>query len=262
MNRVLLVHWNAAGAAGRVLQLEAAGYEVAYEPKLGPEFLRELRAKPPVAAVVDLTRLPSHGREVAIAIRHTAATRHVPLVFVEGESEKVERIRRLLPDAIYTTWSKIRSSLGKAIANPPSRPVVPESVLAAYSGTPLPKKLGIKQGMVVALIDAPPRFSHVLSSLPAFPDGVTFRERADDKSQLILWFLTSRRKLERKIIKMTGSAATQPIWLIWPKQASAIASDLTQQVVREIAMAAGLVDYKVCAVDATWSGLLFRRRNG
>jgi hypothetical protein len=61
---------------------------------------------------------------------------------------------------------------------------------------------------------------------------------------------------------MAGSAATQPIWLIWPKQASAIASDLTQQVVREIAMAAGLVDYKVCAVDATWSGLLFRRRNG
>jgi len=96
-------------------------------------------------------------------------------VFVDGETEKVERVKNLLPDAVYTTWSRIRGALKMAIANPPSNPVVPRSLLEAYAGTHLPKKLGIKAGSVVALIGAPKGFEKTLGELP---EGAKTRRRA------------------------------------------------------------------------------------
>ena len=256
MPRVRLIHWNAAEAQPRVALLKAAGYEVAYEGRLEPGSLREsLRNDPPAAFVIDLTRLPSHGRDVALALRQYKATRHIPLVFTEGEPEKVERIRKVLPDAVYTSWSQIRSSLKKAIAHPPWDPVKPHSVMDGYSGTPLPKKLGIKPDSVVALVGAPEGFRKTLGALP---DGVQFREKPGAPATLTLWFLRARGELQRNISKMV--ACDGPVWMIWPKKASGLGTDLTQQEVREIGLAAGMVDYKVCAVDATWSGLLFRRR--
>jgi hypothetical protein len=159
----------------------------------------------------------------------------------------------VLPDAVYTAWGRIRGALKQALAHPPASPVVPDSVLAGYSGTPLPKKLGIKPNSVVALITAPDNFA---ASLGELPNGVTFRDQPP--GDLTLWFLRSRRELERGIAGM--SATEGPLWMIWPKKAAGLNTDLTQQDVREIGLATGLVDYKVCAVDATWSGLLFRRR--
>src|SRR5215470_10007304 len=157
MRRIRLIHWKAEEAAERVAKLRAAGYEVDYS-ELSPGELRDWRNNPPAAFVIDLSRLPLQGRDVAIALRGYKTTRRTPLVFVEGEPEKVERVKVNLPDAVYTNWGRIRGSLKSAIAKPPVSPVVPASNLAGYSGAPLPKKLGIKPNSTVALVGAPKDF--------------------------------------------------------------------------------------------------------
>lgn len=257
MPRIRLIHWNAAEADKRAAKLRAAGYEVEYEREMTPGALRSWREDPPAAFVIDLTRSPSYGRDVAIGLRGYKATRNVPLVLVEGEPEKVERIKRHLPDAVYTTWSRIRGSLKQAIAKPPANPVVPESNLAGYSGTPLPKKLGIKPNSTVALIGAPKGFEQTLTELP---EGVKIKKQANGQCDLIIWFVRMRAELYDRIKQMGELAGNNGLWIAWPKQASGLASDLTQNVVRETGLASGLVDYKVCAIDATWSGLKFTRR--
>jgi CheY-like chemotaxis protein len=256
MPRVRLIHWKAEEAAERIAKLEAAGYEVEYS-QLDGENSRALKANPPAVFVIDLSRLPSHGMEVASSLRGYKATRAVPIVFVEGAPEKIERIKKLLPDATFTTWSKIRSALKIAIAKPPVNPVKPDSNLAGYSGTPLPKKLGIKENMIVALVNAPKDFEATLGELPA---GVKFKKKASGKEPLILWFLRMRAELEDRVNEMRELTGNGGIWLIWPKQTSGLKTDLNQNIVRETGLANGLVDYKVCAVDATWSGLKFAVR--
>ena len=158
VHRIYLIHWNVDEAKERVSLLQAAGYTVSCGPFKGPITLRKWRENQPDAFIIDLNRLPSQGRDVGISIRHYKTTRHVPLVFVEGDSEKVKRIKQLLPDAVFTAWKDIRKSLKQAISHPPVNPVKPKSLLAGYSGTPLPKKLGIKVNSAVMLIDAPQDF--------------------------------------------------------------------------------------------------------
>ena len=171
VDHIHLIHSNAKEAQQRIAGLEQAGYRVSGGVPAPPN-LREIRESPPAVVLIDLTRSPSAGRDVAVWLRTTKATRHTPIVFVEGEPEKVERVRKLLPDATYTTWSRIRGSLKRALANPLADPVVPASNLAGYSGTPLPKKIGIKPGSVVALAGAPADFEQTLGALP---DGVIVR---------------------------------------------------------------------------------------
>lgn len=256
MTRIRLIHWKAEEATERIARLEAAGYEVEYS-ELDGEGYKALKNNPPAAFVIDLSRMFSHGKEIGTGLRSAKTTRAVPLVFVEGEPEKVERLKRILPDATYTTWSKIRSAMKTAIANPPANPVKPESNLAGYSGTPLPKKLGIKPNSVVALVNAPKDFEKTLGELP---EGVKFKKQAAGKPDLIIWFLRMRAELEDRIDEMRELTGAGGIWLAWPKQASGLATDLTQNIVRETGLANGLVDYKVCAIDATWSGLKFAVR--
>jgi hypothetical protein len=256
MPTIAFIHWKAEEAKSRVAALRAAGYTVSHKP-FDPQVLRELKRKPPDALVIDLTRQPSMGRDVAIAMRHAKSTRHVPLVFVEGDPEKVARIKRQLPDAVYTSWGRIRGGIRRAIARPPMDPVVPESVLAGYSGTPLPKKLGIKPDSTLTLLKAPPGFEETLGQLP---EGVAIKRQARGFPDLTLWFVRSRKDLTKDFAKVFPLTERGALWIIWPKQSSAIPSDLTQAGVREIGLASGLVDFKVCAVDETWSGLKFVRR--
>lgn len=257
MPRVTLIHWNAAEARPRAAALRAAGYTVSYQP-FDPKVLRDIKQKPPAAIVIDLTRQPMQGRDVAFEMRHAKSTRLLPVVFVEGNPEKVARIKRQVPDAVYTTWGRIRSGLKRAIAHPPKAPVVPDSVLAGYSGTPLPKKLGVKPDSILSLVDAPKDFERTLGELPP---GVTVKRQARGRPDLTLWFVTSQKDLDGKlprILPMTEQGGA--LWIIWPKKSSGVPSDLTQADVRRVGLAAGLVDFKVCAVDETWSGLKFVRR--
>ena len=257
MSRIRLVHWKPEEAQPRADQLAAAGYDVAYEP-MDPNTLRGLAKDPPDAFVIDLTRLPSHGRDVGIYVRERKATRRVPIVFVGGAPDKVARAKERLPDAVYAAWEDAAAAIEHAIANPPDNPVVPASTLAGYSGTPLPKKLGIKPGAAVALVDAPPDFEQTLGPLP---EGVELRRGVAGRPDVIMLFTRARAHLEAGAPEMRDAMPDGGrLWLAWPKKASGVVTDVSEPVVREVGLAAGLVDYKICAIDSTWSGLLFARR--
>jgi hypothetical protein len=127
--------------------------------------------------------------------------------------------------------------------------------VAGYSGTPLPKKLGIREGSRIALVGAPKGFEHTLAPLPASVDVVT-RPRAG--LDVILFFTTRRSELEGRFLKLARALdAAGGLWVAWPKKSSAVKTDLDQSAVMKIGLATGLVDNKVCAIDETWSGLRF-----
>ena len=247
----VLIQWKAdeEGAA----RLRRAGCEVTTLVPSGPASLRALRDAPPDVLVIDLSRLPSQGRDVAIILRRQAATRRVPLVFVGGEAA---RLRELLPDAVYTTWDEIGPAVRRAVRDAPPEPVAPKP-MAAYAESPLPKKLGIKPGVAVALMGAPAGFEDSLGELP----GDVRISRAARRADLILLFTGAQADLARRF---PGAASRLNegggLWVIWPKKASGRVTNLTQATVRKFGLGQGFVDYKICAVDETWSGLLFARR--
>ena len=123
---------------------------------------------------------------------------------------------------------------------------------SGYSGTPLARKLGIDAGHHVALLNQPGELEELTASLP---DGVTLG--ADPAvAEVTVLFVTARVELEARLAEL--GAAIFPdrvLWVAWPKRASKVATDMTEDVVREVALPLGLVDTKVCAIDATWSGL-------
>jgi CheY-like chemotaxis protein len=257
MQRIQLIHWKEGEAAEKAERLKAFGYEVSHKMDSPPRFLRRLGENPPAAVVVDLSRLPSHGREIALSIRMRKSTRHTPLVFVGGAREKVARVKALLPDAVYTSWEQIAEALQGAIAAPPTEPIVPDSQFQAYTGRSLVQKLGIKPDEAVGLVGAPGDFDQTLGALP---QGVTLVDGTRDQSDPIIWFVRSQAELKEEIAQMAARTGDGRLWIAWPKKASKMATDLTQQDVRETGLATGLVDYKICAIDKTWSGLLFTRR--
>jgi hypothetical protein len=126
---------------------------------------------------------------------------------------------------------------------------------AGYSGTPLPQKLGIKPGMRVALLHAP---DGIDATLGALPDGVRLqhRLRRSQMVDLIVAFVTERDHLARNIAWLVSTLPPDgAFWVAWPKRTSRVATDMTEGAVREVALPMGWVDVKVCAIDATWSGL-------
>jgi len=129
--------------------------------------------------------------------------------------------------------------------------------MAGYSGTPLAKKLGILPGRVVALVNAPPDFEATLGELPpGIALGADLRRGAP--FDVILFFTTRLADLKKRFAALAKRLAPAGgFWIAWPKKASGVATDLTEDVIRAVGLDAGLVDNKVCAIDDTWSGLRF-----
>jgi hypothetical protein len=126
---------------------------------------------------------------------------------------------------------------------------------AGYSGTPLPKKLGIKEGARVALLGAPDRIEEIIEPLPP---GVTVKRDGRGGFEVGILFSSDRSRLARQFGPASGRLDPDGgLWVAWPKRASGVQTDLDENVVRRIGLAAGLVDNKVCAIDETWSGLRF-----
>jgi CheY-like chemotaxis protein len=254
--RVTLMHWNEQEARVRAGRLERGGYAVAIhaDSRAAPMSLRE---NPPDVFVIDLSRLPSHGRELGVWLRNQKATRRVPLVFVAGEPDKTDRVRELLPDAVYADWHHIRGAIRQAMRHAPHTPIVP-GTFDSYSGVPLPKKLGIGAVAVVALLGAPQDFERTLGELPA---RVQLRRQARGQADVILLFVKTAADLNKRFAAAARSMAESgKLWIVWPKKASGVATDLTQNAVRRFGLDAGLVDFKISAIDATWSGLCFAQR--
>ncbi len=127
--------------------------------------------------------------------------------------------------------------------------------MAGYSATPLAKKLGIKERSRIALVNEPRNFRETLGDLAS---GVAFVGESAKNIDLILCFVRSQSELSKRFSKLSSKLAPAGmLWVAWPKKASGVASDLSDGVVREIGLAAGLVDTKVCAIDEVWSGLRF-----
>jgi hypothetical protein len=124
---------------------------------------------------------------------------------------------------------------------------------AGYSGTALPQKLGIKAGHRVLLVGAPDGFG-----LGPLPEVDLHRRAGRSPYDVVLLFCTDLRRLERQFAPLVARLVTNGgLWVAWPKRASGVATDLDENIIRAVGLAAGLVDNKVCAIDATWSGLRF-----
>ena len=124
---------------------------------------------------------------------------------------------------------------------------------AGYSGTPLPNKLGIRAGSRVLLLGAPRGY---VATLGALPDGVRFQRKPDTSVDLVQLFVTRREDLASRLRSLRGTLRPDAtLWVSWPKRSSGVATTVTEDVVRELALPLGYVDVKVCAVDETWSGL-------
>ena len=256
---IRLVHWSADEVAVRIDRLQSLGYDVDGEVPGTSIGVRGLTADPPIAFVIDLGRLPSHGREVARAVRQSKGLRTIPLVFVDGRAEKAAAAEDEFPDAVFTSWSELGPALEETIAHPPVDPVVPESASGAYSGTPLAKKLGLRPGATVVLLDAPPGAEQLLEPLP---EGASVRRGNRGRRDVTIWFATSPSRLEKRIEPVRRAVGEGMLWIAWPKGSSAIPTELTQTEVMRAGLAAGLVDSKVCAIDDDWSGLRFTKRRG
>ena len=256
MARLHLVHWDPHEGRRHQRALEALGHEVTYlAGETGPALGRALKSGAAELVVFDLSRRPSAAREIAMALRSRKTTRHTPLLFVNGEADKVAALRTLLPDAAYSTWARIKTAIPSAIRKAPAAPFVPPDAL--YSGRTLAQKLGVAAGERVAVVGAPPDFAATLGALP--PKATLTAAYKPDVNRVV-WFLRTQAELRLALARLSDTLGAQVAWLAWPKKASGVRTDLDGNVVREAGLAVGLVDFKICSVDATWSGLAFKRR--
>jgi hypothetical protein len=124
---------------------------------------------------------------------------------------------------------------------------------AGYSGTPLPQKLGVKEGMEVTVIAAPTNYRRLLGTVAR---SMTFSDRAVKGTGFVHLFVTRRADLEKNLRQLRKQISGDGIvWVSWPKKTSGVHTDVTEDLIRDVALPLGFVDVKVCAVDETWSGL-------
>jgi CheY-like chemotaxis protein len=250
---VRVIHWRAAEAAQLIDACRGARFEVDYLAGDAMAVCRATRNKPPDVIGIDLSRLPSHGREVAIWLRNTKATRDVPILFVGGDSLKVAPIRELLPDAAYCEISHVGAAIKRLAKSARKRDLVtPPAIMQRPGEKSAAQKLGIEAGAAVAVIEPPRDFPDLLGPVP---ESVGFREQ---DAAVTLWFVHDREGLLDSLRRMRAIATRTRLWLLWRKGSSG--DGLTQNSLRETMREVGLVDYKICSVDARWSGMLFTRK--
>jgi len=233
-------------AISRAARLQSMGFEATAYPTTGTRGFRSIRQEPPHVILIDLIRMPSYGRAMGVLLRQQKQLGLIPLVFVEGDPDKAALVRSTLPDAVYTSWVKVVGAIRKAASAPLRTPVVPR-----LPENPVVEKLGIAEDSKVVMLHAPNGFV-----LP----GVVPSKRVDD-ADVVLSFHKASVTLLRDLPAIAGMMRKgRKVWVLWPKRAAGVASDLTMPSIREMALGVGLVDYKVCAVDQTWSGMKLGKR--
>ncbi len=257
MPQIRLVCWNRDLARQHARALKQAGFTVDASPLHTGRLIGQFRDQPPAVILIDLDLLPSHGRAVAMVLRGGKSTRHIPIVFAGGVEEKVRRAREQVPGAIFSDWAGVAGALKKAL----KKPAVPgplKSYMQHYAGSSLVKKLGFKPNMRAALLGAPDGFEDQLGELP---EGVEFETKMSPQTKMAIWFVRSLRELADETDFLSARLpAGASVWIVYPKQTSRFNVDFKQRDVRAVGLAAGLVDYKICAVDSDWTGLKFGRK--
>lgn len=244
--------------------LRRAGYRViADPPQNAGGMVRYFRELAPDAVVIDLDRLPSHGRELGLSLRASKSTCHLPLVFAGGIPAKIETVRAAIPDAIFTLWDDGIASVIRLAMTQPSPPRLRSRELPPRTGPgALERKLDIKPRSHFIIVSVNRNDDAWLNELlTCIPEGAVQQRRIDASTTLALFPVAARSNLLRAFEQARSSLPPKAsLWIVHPKQTSALAADFNQDDVREAGLAHGFVDYKVCAVDKDWSALKFARR--
>ncbi len=255
MHRVRVIHWKPAEAAPLLETIRTNGFSPEYDSDSnGSTITRAIRANPPDAVVIDLSRLPSHGRQVGVWMRSLKSTRSIPIVFVGGEPAKLLQVKAVLPDAAYATSSNLARVLKLACAGSIANPVIPPPMMERYKNKTAAQKLGIAASSTVAVIDAPRDYLTVIGELP---EGAEVIEDPSAVQNVTLWFIRDSEAMLHALRRMRAIAAKTKLWVVWPKGAS---NKFREGPIRETALDNGLVDYKICSVNAQWSGILFAKK--
>jgi len=256
MLKVRLISWDETARLAHASVLSAAKIPTDASPFQHGKLITKLRDS--LAVLIDLDRKPSHGHAIAVLMRSSKSARHVPIVFAGGVKEKVDKIRREFPDAFYTEWPDVVPILKKAISKPLAVTVRHMSHMERYAGSTLVKKLGFKPNTTTALLNAPEGFEEQLGELP---DGAELTNKMTAQIKMALWFVRSSQELRAEIDYLSARLPQgSSLWIVYPKQTSRYKVDFNQFDVRALALAAGWVDYKICAVDLDWTGLKFARK--
>jgi hypothetical protein len=258
MSLVRLICWKEDLARERAAFLEAARFQVDASPLNTSRLIGRIMENPPAAIVIDLDRMPSHGLAVGVILRRSVSARRIPLVFAGGVPEKASRVRQELPDAVFTSWSAIAPAVRRAVKSAPAEPIKPRPLIERYESSGLVRKLGLKSGIVCALVAAPEGFEERIDDLP---EDFEFQSKIAANTRLVIWFVRSRAEMEfavdRASLRLPQGAS---LWIVYPKRSGRLSADFTLNDVRAAALSVGMVDYKVCAVDDDWAGLKFARR--
>ncbi|MGA7236804.1 MAG: hypothetical protein WBY44_14045 [Bryobacteraceae bacterium] len=242
----------------RAVALRDAGFKVDSSRLNTSRVIGTIKENPPAAIVIDLDRLPSHGRAVAAALRSSASTRGIPIVFAGGIEEKIAAAREELPDAVFSPWKSAATAIRQALKAQAANPVKTRPYMERYTGSGLARKLGLQTVIPCALIGAPEGFGETIDGLP---EDFAFQSRIAADTKLVIWFVRTSAEMifaaERASLHMPIGAS---VWIVYPKRSGSLRCDFVATDVRESALALGLVDYKICAVDDDWTGMKFARR--
>ncbi len=234
-----------AEALLRVLRKE--GYRVMYDPTPGTKTVREIKEDGTSIIVIDLSRLPSHGRHIGVWVRGSKGIRHIPLVFVGGDPVKVAAIRQEIPDAAYTSTDRLSVTLQRLKGL--KEPVVPRQMMQSAPGRTNAQKLGIQECSQVLAIDPPNDYERVVG---AMPESAGFVE--SPPASVTLWFVHDAGEFEAGLPKRRVFAGNSKLWIVWPKGRR---DGFNGDFVRARGLKVGLVDYKICSLNERWSGMLF-----
>ena len=255
---VRLVCWDQELARDRCALLERSGFEIDGSAFKVSGLIGHFKRLGPAAVLIDLDRKLSYGAAVAGMLRQSPSTRHIPIVFAGGVPEKVERIRRELPDAAFVDWKDAGKALKKAASKPLLNPVQPAPYMEKYKGSGLATKLGLKPNQKLAVIGAPEGFEELVGD---WPEGVEIQPKFTSVTELAIWFVRSAREMVA-VADHLGVHLRKGVsaWVCYPKQAGRYKVDFNSFDLREACLDAGLVDFKICSVDADWSGMKFTRK--
>lgn len=239
-----MIHREPSEAAEIAGRLRDRGIEASAYQSLGARGFRQIRTEAPELILIDLVRLPSYGKALGVLLRENKALRSIPLVFLAGDPKKTAEVRRILPDAGFASWSDLPSAIARAIERPPAAPRSPRAPARSVA-----QKLGIEPNSTLAFWHAPEGFA-----LP-LPPNVRLVEAGKEADVILVWVRTEAA-LDRNLPALARLMSKgRRVWLLWPKRTSGIETTLTMPRVRELATGYHLIDYKVCAVDTTWSAM-------
>jgi hypothetical protein len=253
---IKLISWH-EDVKAKAATLKHAGVRIDAAPLIRLSgIVSDLARLNPAVLVLDLDKLPSRSREIALALRSSKSACHIPILFVGGTAEKIVRIRGEHPDGTFVNWVEARQAMAELLQQPPA---IPQAIPHRnFSATPLLTKLGIRAGMEIAVVAAPEDFEDLLGDLP---DNTSLVARLSAKTGLALCFVRSLKDLTATLDLLTLRLPKQAsVWIVHPKRAGKYHVDFNQNDVRDYSLTVGLVDYKVCSIDNDWSALKFAWR--